>query len=111
MQFLIDAQLPPSLADQIVALGHEATHVANVGMLTSSDRDIWHYAAKLNAVLVTKDEDFVTMRAFHTTGPAVVWIRVGNMRNRELFPIFVASFPAILAALSRGETVVEFSGF
>jgi predicted nuclease of predicted toxin-antitoxin system len=74
VRFLIDAQLPPSLADQIVALGHEATHVANVGMLTS-------------------------------------WIRVGNMRNRELFPIFVASFPAILAALSRGETVVEFSGF
>lgn len=63
MRFLVDAQLPPLLARHIRELGHEAEHVADIGMSASSDRDIWQYAHANDAVLITKDEDFVTMRA------------------------------------------------
>ena len=110
MRFLIDAQLPPALAREITALGHDTVHVAEIGMLSASDSDIWKRAVELAAALITKDEDFVTMRALDSEGPAVVWVRVGNIRNRDLLMRFVASFPTILSALQRGETVVEFSG-
>jgi predicted nuclease of predicted toxin-antitoxin system len=106
---LIDAQLPPALAQQLVASGHEATHVANIGLLAARDRDIWSHAAAIGAVLITKDEDFVTMRALDNAGSAVVWVRLGNTTRRALLGHFAEVFPTILAALERGETIIEIS--
>jgi uncharacterized protein (DUF433 family) len=63
VRFLVDAQLPPALAHHLVELGHEAVHVGDVGLLAARDQDIWRHALAIGAVLVTKDEDFVTMRA------------------------------------------------
>lgn len=107
MRFLIDAQLPPALARHFVALGHEATHVAEVGLLKAHDREIWQRAVVTGAVLVTKDEDFVTMRALSTRGPAVIWVRIGNTTTPRLIERFSAAFPGVLAALERGETIVQ----
>ena len=43
MKFLVDANLPPALAQWLASEGHEAQHVANLGMQASADRDIWQY--------------------------------------------------------------------
>jgi predicted nuclease of predicted toxin-antitoxin system len=109
VRFVIDAQLPPALARFFVQRGHEASHVFDSGLLSASDRDIWEHAANLGAVLITKDEDFVTMRAFQTSGPPVVWVRLGNTTNRILLRYFDSMLPKIVAALERGETVVVLS--
>lgn len=71
MRFLVDAQLPPALARHLVFLGHEASHVADAGLLVARDQEIWRYAEGCDAVLVTKDEDFVTLRALNPTGCAL----------------------------------------
>jgi predicted nuclease of predicted toxin-antitoxin system len=108
VRFLIDAQLPPGLAQHLVDLGHEAVHVGDVGLLAARDQDIWQHAVAIGAVLVTKDEDFVTMRALSTAaGPPVIWVRVGNATRRILIQRFSAILPKLLAALERGETVVQ----
>ena len=107
MRFLVDAQLPPALARHLAALGHEAGHVADVGLLSASDRDIWKHATMIGATLVTKDEDFVTLRALQASGPSVVWIRFGNTTKRAVLERFSAALPAILAALERGEHVID----
>jgi predicted nuclease of predicted toxin-antitoxin system len=109
VRFLIDAQLPPMLARYLASSGHEAVHVAEIGMLSARDRDIWEHAAKADAVVITKDEDFVTLRALDNHGPAVVWVRIGNTTNRQLLARFIAMFAAVEAALRRGETIVEMS--
>jgi predicted nuclease of predicted toxin-antitoxin system len=108
VRFLIDAQLPPTLARHLVSLGHEAEHVSDVGLLAASDERIWDYTAAAGAVLVTKDEDFVTMRALSKRGgPAVIWVRIGNTTRRVLIARFDAAFAAIVEALKRGETVIQ----
>ena len=108
VRFLIDAQLPPALARHVATLGHQAEHVGDAGLLTASDARIWDYAAGLGAVLVTKDEDFVTMRALSKHGgPAVIWVRVGNTTKQALIGRFTSAFAAIVAALERGETVIQ----
>jgi predicted nuclease of predicted toxin-antitoxin system len=110
VRFLVDAQLPPALACHLAALGHEAEHVGEVGLLTASDERIWDHAAAVGAVLVTKDEDFVTMRALSKHGgPAVIWVRLGNTTKRALIARFTVAFPATAEALERGETVVQIS--
>ena len=107
MRFLIDAQLPPALARHLVSLGHEATHIAELGTVNARDREIWDRAAADGSIIVTKDEDFVTMRAFRSHGPPVIWIRIGNVTKRALLQRFTLAFPFVVNALERGETIVQ----
>jgi len=39
--FLVDAQLPPSLAEALRQAGCEAIHLVELGMLTATDEQIW----------------------------------------------------------------------
>jgi len=57
-------------------------------------------------VIVTKDEDFAIRRVLQE-GPAVVWLRIGNTRRAELLRRIDGDLAAIVAALERGETLVE----
>ncbi len=107
MRFLVDAQLPPALARWFVASGHEAEHVGDKGMQAASDTAIWDYALASSAAIVTKDEDFAQRKVLTAAGPVVVWIRLPNTRRRELLAWFETILPDVLAALERGETLVE----
>jgi len=107
VRFLVDAQLPPQLARWLTGAGHVAEHVADCGLTTADDLAIWSHAAEIGAVIVTKDEDFALRKAIGKAGPPVVWIRLGNTRGPELLRWFETMFPAVLAALERGETLVE----
>jgi predicted nuclease of predicted toxin-antitoxin system len=95
LKFLVDAQLPPSLARWISSRGHEATHVFDIAMHTAGDAAIWAYAGANGCVLLTKDEDFVDRWLLSAAPIALVWIRKGNplSRTRELsreLPIEIA---------------------
>jgi len=106
MRFVVDAQLPPALARRLEALGHTVEHVADRGMASASDDFIRDYAGSVGAVIVTKDEDFAIRRLL-AEGPAVVWLRLGNTRRAALLARVEAELPAIVAALERGETLIE----
>jgi len=84
-----------------------AAHVFDLGMASADDRDIWAYAIQADAVIVTKDEDFAERRAHTGAGPSIVWIRVGNTSRRDLLTWFRFRLPTIIAALGRGETLIE----
>lgn len=106
MRFLVDAQLPPALARRLEALGHIAEHVVDLGMASASDAAIRDHAVNVGAVIMTKDEDFAVRRVL-LGGPTVVWLRLGNTRRSALLSRIEADLPAIVAALERGETLVE----
>jgi predicted nuclease of predicted toxin-antitoxin system len=90
--------------------GHQADDGGNVGLLTAPEGAIWCYALEWSAALITKDEDFITMRALSVHGPSIIWVRLGNTTRRALLSRLSAVFPDIVAALQRGETVIEISG-
>ncbi|MGC2224174.1 MAG: DUF5615 family PIN-like protein [Methylocella sp.] len=89
MRFLVDAQLPPALSRYLAAGGHEAEHVADIELGGAKDQAIWEYAARVGAVIVSKDEDFP------------------NTRKRELLLWFEPLLPRIIEALERGERLIE----
>ena len=107
MRFLVDAQLPPALARYLAAGGHEAEHVVDIGLSGAKDQAIWEYAARVGAVIVSKDDDFAQRTFFGKGGPPVVWIRLSNTRKRELLLWFEPMLPRITEALERGERLVE----
>jgi predicted nuclease of predicted toxin-antitoxin system len=49
-------------------------------------------------------------RAANNECPAILWVRVGNTDNRTLITQILRALPAIIGAIERGETVVEFVG-
>jgi predicted nuclease of predicted toxin-antitoxin system len=88
----------------------DAIHVAELGLATATDGSIWNEAIARSAVLVTKDRDFSLLRAAKRQGPAVLWVRVGNIDNRRLIDQLLRALPQIIEAVERGETVIEFVG-
>ncbi|MBI5129722.1 MAG: DUF5615 family PIN-like protein [Rhodopseudomonas palustris] len=106
-RFLIDAQLPPALAEAFRHAGFDAVHVADLGLLSATDRQIWSAAVEQSAALVTKDRDFLMIRAASDSGPTIIWIRSGNVGNRGLIDQVTGALPAILAAIERQEAVIE----
>jgi predicted nuclease of predicted toxin-antitoxin system len=106
VRFLIDAQLPPRLATRLVAAGHDARHVGDFDMLRARDRAIWDKAIELEAAIISKDADFVTLRALRTSGPAIVWIRLGNVSRTVLIDRIERALPSIVNQIGRGERVI-----
>jgi predicted nuclease of predicted toxin-antitoxin system len=56
---------------------------------------------------VTKDEDFVLLKASDPDGPCVVWVRIGNAVRRIIEKRISAAWPSIVGKLNQGESVVE----
>jgi hypothetical protein len=62
VKFLVDNQLPPALARFISEdLGVEAQHVTDIGLRDGADVVVWNYASSNDLILISKDEDFVTL--------------------------------------------------
>lgn len=107
MKFLVDAQLPPALADWLASQGHEADHVSAVLSLNALDADIWALAMQRAAVIVTKDRDFAIWAAARRQGPQVVWVRMGNATTAALIAWLEPRWTAIENALRDGTHLVE----
>ena len=107
MRFLVDAQLPPALARWLSAQGHETEHVDDIGMQAAPDAVIWDHAMAFSAAIITKDEDFAQRKLLSKKGPAIVWIRLPNTRRRELLVRLATVLPEVMAALERGETMIQ----
>lgn len=107
MRFLVDAQLPVALARWLSDVGHPSNHVMDCGLLHAGDSRIWTFAADAGLVIITKDEDFATRRNLVPSGPTIVWVRKGNVRNAALLAWFGDALPVLTEALQRGETTIE----
>ena len=107
MKFIIDQQLPPTLLRWLVARGHAAEHVRNVGLRDADDRDIWLWAEREGAAIITKDEDFAILRGKTHDGPIIVWLRIGNATTAVLLAWLDDAWADVEAALSTGAPVIE----
>jgi predicted nuclease of predicted toxin-antitoxin system len=104
--FVCDVHIPPRLTVWLRAQEFEATHVFDVGLGNSTDLAIWNYAKDRDAIIVTKDKDFVRMDVSNA-GPRLVLVCVGNTSNQLLLDKFSRMLPDILGHFGSGMRVVE----
>jgi predicted nuclease of predicted toxin-antitoxin system len=104
VKFLIDAQLPPFVAEWLCKKGHEARHVQDVELHNASDADVRLFAGKNGMVVITKDRDFIPT---DQTATQIIWVRTGNIGTRTLIDRIEASLPQLLAHLEEGARLVE----
>lgn len=74
-------------------------------------RDLNIFATARSAVspvaIVTKDQDFPKLLDRQGPPPQVVWLRCGNVTNRDLRRIVLDAWPQVLALIRAGEPLVE----
>jgi predicted nuclease of predicted toxin-antitoxin system len=104
--FVLDQQLPATLADWFIAKGLEAIHVRDLGMRDAPDTAIWNYALVHDGLVVTKAKDFA-VRRLQMRGPRVLWLKLGNTTNAVLRAHPDRVWPDVLGWLETGESVVE----
>jgi predicted nuclease of predicted toxin-antitoxin system len=108
VKIVVDAQLPPALAQWLCEAGHQAVHVEEVGLCNSSDDTLWTHALQNDAAIMTKDEDFAA-RSERTPSPAplIVWLRVGNATNRALRAWIEPRLSGIVRLVGEGNRLIE----
>lgn len=107
----LDAQLPPALASWLRSeCNVSAEAVRELGLVDATDEQIFLAARAADAVVVTKDSDFVSLVERHGPPPKIIWLTVGNCSNDKLRAIFRSVWPEISVLLDQGEQLVEIVG-
>ena len=79
MRLLFDQNLSFKLCGQLEDLFPGSIQVAQIGMATANDIEIWDYAKANGFVVVSLDSDFADLAAHFGPPPKVIWLRLGNM--------------------------------
>ncbi len=92
----LDAQLSPALASWI------SERFSN-----ADDREIFAQARSAEAIVMTKDRDFLHLLFQQGPPPQVIWLRVGNSSNQALQAVLLRTLKEAVASLREGEPWVE----
>jgi predicted nuclease of predicted toxin-antitoxin system len=106
VNFLLDQNMPVSLCGWLAARGHSAEHIRYIAMRDAPDQDICLEAKRRQAIIVTKDKDYVALVEKEQILQLLL-IRTGNKTTAELFHVLDAGWADVEARLLRGQGQVE----
>jgi predicted nuclease of predicted toxin-antitoxin system len=108
MTLWLDAQLPPQLASWIQqTLAINAIALRDLGLRDATDSAIFDAAKSAEAILISKDSDFVELVMRLGAPPKLIWLTCGNVSNAALQALFNAKLHEAIQLLDDGESVVE----
>ncbi len=84
MKLLLDQNLSPRLVRRLADLYPNSSHIMEVGLDRSLDKEVWNYARQHEYIIVTKDVDFSELSLVQGFPPKVIWIRRGNCSTHDI---------------------------
>jgi predicted nuclease of predicted toxin-antitoxin system len=110
MRIWVDAQMSPAIAAWISSnYAVSAVAIRDLGLRDAEDKEIFEAARQEQAVVMTKDSDFVLLLDKLGAPPQVIWVTCGNTSNARLKEILTNTLPKALDLLNFGEKLVEIS--
>jgi predicted nuclease of predicted toxin-antitoxin system len=103
VSLLFDENLSPRLIRRLEAAYPQSEHVELVGLKGQSDLELWEYAARHGATLVSKDNDFRQLSFLRGHPPKVIWLNVGNAGTDAIAELLAAQRERVQAFLSDPE--------
>jgi predicted nuclease of predicted toxin-antitoxin system len=107
MKFLVDAQLPITLARWLRGRGCDAVHVLEIDAGQLEDRAIWEMAFTEERIVVSKDEDFFILATRPLDEGRLLWLRMGNCRTIDLLSSLNLRWSLIDQAFASRQRIVE----
>jgi predicted nuclease of predicted toxin-antitoxin system len=108
MTIWLDAQLSPAIAAWItMQYSVPAVALRDLGIRDATDREISFAARASDAIVMTKDSDFVRLLEVNGTLPKIIWLTCGNTSNARLKEILADTLAKALELLQSGEQLVE----
>ncbi len=97
IKFIVDAQLPFSLALFIIGKGFDVKHTNNLpNKDRTTDNEIRILAKEENRIVITKDNDFFDSYILSKSPASLLLISTGNIINKHLFVLFEKNFELII---------------
>ena len=110
MTLWVDAQLSPMITAWIrETFSLEAYSVGELGLRDATDQEIFAAAKEQQAIIMTKDSDFLNLVSRYGTPPQIILVTCGNTSNAVFKQILSKSLHSILRLLESGEPLVEIS--
>lgn len=111
MRFLLDAHIPPSLANCLHRAGHEVRYTMQLPAGNRiTDTEIRKICFEEGWVVVTKDKDFFYSHVLHGNPKKLLLVRCGNFRLKALIQLFERYLPEITTAFENCNLVELFPG-
>lgn len=89
IKFVVDAQLPYSLAIMLESKGFDVTHTDDLpNKERTTDNEIRAHAKKEGRIVITKDNDFFDSYILRKSPSRLLLISTGNIINKDLFVLF-----------------------
>lgn len=83
MKLLLDENLSRKLVPRLAELYPGSIHVAEAGLESSPDREVWEFARRKDFVIVSADSDFYELATTIGPPPKVVWLRRWTHPTRD----------------------------
>ena len=110
MTIWIDAQISPHLALWLSKqFSVEAKSLEFLELDEAEDDEIFAFAKEENAVILTKDEDFIRLQAHLGSPPQIIWVSCGNTSNQYLRALLTKTMTDVIEELKSGSQLVEIS--
>jgi len=98
---MIDENLPASLA---AGLPITRSHACDLSV-RPTDNELWQHARERNWMILTRDTDFFDRLILEGPPPKVIWVRLGNIRRRDLQSLLSRLWPRILELLTDADLI------
>ena len=106
MKFIVDAQLPKSLALFLTEKGYDTLHTLDLPLKNATgDSYINQLSIQQNRIVISKDSDFYDSFIAKQEPHKLLYLTVGNMRNSQLFALFTNNLSLIIEEFQHGNIV------
>ncbi len=106
MKFLIDAQLPKSLATFLQKKGHDAIHTLDLpNANATSDTEIIRLSMTEQRVVISKDSDFYDTFLNKAEPYKLLYLTTGNISSKELLALFDRNLDRIIEQISLDDVI------
>ncbi len=104
MKFIVDAQLPKSLADFLSQKGYDSIHTLDLSSRNmTKDSQIAKLANEEGRVVISKDVDFLESFMVKSEPRKLIIVKTGNISNGQLLEIFEENLEILIQMISRSD--------
>lgn len=107
MKFLVDVQLPGTLARWLRDRNYDAVHVLERNLGQADDCILWRIIKEENRIMISKDEDFFILATRPNDTGSLLWLRMGNCRTNQLLTLINRRWDTIIKAFEENQRIVE----